>query len=112
MLKKDHRLTKQREIDNVFRRGKGSYNDLIGIKAVRNEQKNSRFVIIIGVKVSKKATQRNKLKRRIAHILKEYLPEFKRSYDVAVVVLPSSKDKQYGDLKKVVHFHLKKLKMI
>jgi ribonuclease P protein component len=112
MLKKDHRLTKQKEVEYVFKKGKSSYNNIIGIKAVKSEQKNSRFVIIVGLKVSKKAVQRNKLKRRVAHILKECLPEFNKKYDVAVVVLPASKDKQYQELRKTIRFHLKRLKII
>jgi ribonuclease P protein component len=112
MFKKNHRLTKQKEVENVFKKGKSSYNNLIGIKAVENEQENSRFVIIVGLKVSKKAVQRNKLKRQIAHILREYLPEFKNNYDVAAVVLPEAKDRPYRELNKTIYFHLKKLRII
>ncbi len=112
MLKKSYRLTKKKEVDNVFKKGKSSYNDIIGVKACKNEQENSRFVVIVGLKVSKKAPERNKLKRRIAHILREYLPELKDNYDMAIVALPPSKDKKYEELKRTIHFHLKRLKTI
>lgn len=112
MLKKSHRLTKQREIDNVFKRSKGSYNDYIGIKAVKNKEVSSRAAIIVSVKVSKKAVVRNKLKRRVAHILKEYIPHFQESYDMVSVILPPAKEVSYAELKSMVEGHLKRLRVI
>lgn len=112
MLKKDHRLTKQKEIDNVFKKGKGSYNDCIGIKAVKNKERFNRIAIIVSLKVSKKAVIRNKLKRRVAHVLKEYIPEFQENYDIVSIVLPPAKEVNYRELKYTVKEHLERLKII
>ena len=112
MLKRSLRLTKQKEIDNVFKSGKGSYNNYIGIKAVKNDRDHSRVAIIVGNKVSKKAVVRNKLKRRLSHIIKEYLPYFSENYDMVAVVLPPATQLDFHQLKKKVHGSFKGLGLL
>lgn len=112
MLNKKNRLTKQKEVEAVFKRGRGSYDGYLGVKIVKNELEISRAAIIIGVKVSKKAVVRNKIKRRIAHIFREELPRFKIACDLVVVVLPPAAGLDFQELKSSIHTHLSKLGVI
>ncbi|MBU4073751.1 ribonuclease P protein component, partial [Patescibacteria group bacterium] len=50
MFAKINRLTKDKDFDNVFQNGKSSYDKIIGVKAAANQQKNSRFGILVSAK--------------------------------------------------------------
>lgn len=111
MLNKRNRLTKQKEVEAVFKKGKGAYNKYLGVKIFKNDLGVNRAAIIIGTKVSKKAVTRNKIKRRIAHILRDEFPDFKASYDMVVVVLPPTVNLDFQELRQYLHTNLSKLKV-
>ncbi len=109
MLNKKNRLTKKKEIDLVFKKGKSGYNKYFGIKIVENRLGSSRVAIIIGLRVSRKAVTRNKVKRRITHILKQEFPDLKSTYDIVVVVLPPTINLNFQELKYSIHSNFSKL---
>lgn len=111
MLKKESRITKKKEFDLIFSQGKGSYNKYLGIKTTKGAQEYCRFGIIVSAKVSKKAVQRNKIKRRIRAILLELLPSIKKN-DYIIITLPPIISCDYQQIKESILFNLKKLKSI
>lgn len=112
MFKKKFRLTRDKEFEKIFKQGKSSYDQFLGIKTVKNELNFNRYGVIVGVKVSKKAVERNKIKRRLREILKKYQEKLQLGYDLAVIVLPKSKQASYEELEKAVFFNLKRLKIL
>lgn len=90
MLPKKNRITKDKEFASIFKRHKQVRNDLFIIRFKKNEFDYPRFAIIISNKVSKKATERNKLKRRISSILFDNLSKFKQNNDILITVLNNS----------------------
>ncbi|MDD4333323.1 MAG: ribonuclease P protein component [Patescibacteria group bacterium] len=112
MFKKDNRLTKDKEFDNVFKTGRSSYDKNIGIKAVINNLGGSRIGILISTKVSKKAVERNKIRRRIREILKLRLNKIKKNCDLVLIVLPAAKEKTYQELEESIDFNLKRLRLV
>jgi len=68
MLVKSHRLVKQKDFEKVFKQGRPYYTKFLGAMILANQLDFNRFGIVISSKVSKKATERNKLKRRIKHM--------------------------------------------
>lgn len=109
MLKKENRLNKQKEFDHVFQNGVSSFDKILGVKAVRNEFSRSRFGVIVSNKVSKKAVDRNRVKRRLREAIRSYLEDMKPGFDVVALALPPSRDKEFSELKDSYYKHLKKL---
>lgn len=111
MLKKENRLTKDKEFQHVFKKGFSCYDKLLGVKAVQNDLKNCRFGIIVSKKVSKSAVKRNKIKRTIRDILKLELCCLKLKYDIVIIVLLDLKNNRYQNFQKSLKIHFKKLKL-
>jgi ribonuclease P protein component len=61
--------------------------------------------------VSKKAVVRNRIKRRIFHVLKDRIFDLDRTYDIVVVVLPPAGDLGFDTLKKSLDENLSKLRV-
>lgn len=112
MFAKNQRITKDKDFNNVFKNGISSYDKVLGVKAVKNNLKINRFGILVSVKVSKKAVDRNLLKRQIREILKTISFSDDSCYDVVVIILPSSSEKNFLELKKSLDYNFKKLKLI
>ncbi|MBU0636641.1 MAG: ribonuclease P protein component [Patescibacteria group bacterium] len=111
MLVKTGRLTKNKEFDKVFKYGRSSYNQNIGVKVILNENLINRLGIIISCKVSKKATDRNKFKRSIKEIFRLIESKLKTGYDILVIALPGVNNKTYQEITEIFDQGLKKLKM-
>ena len=103
MLSKINRLTKDKDFDNVFKSGKSSYDKLIGVKAEQNQTENSRFGILVSAKVSKKAVERNKIKRQIREVIRLQLEQIKSGYDVVIITLPVILGKDYQEIERSVN---------
>ena len=111
MLKPLNRLTKDKDFDNSFKNGRSAYDKIVGIKVVLNNKNDNRFGILISTKISKKAVDRNKIKRQIREIIKTELPLMKTGYDCVVITMPLILGKQYGEIKASVIGHFKKLNL-
>ena len=112
MLAKENRLTKDKEFEKVFKTGRSSYGKLLGIKAVANELPDSRFGILVGIKVSKKAVERNKIKRRIREAIRARLENVKKGFDVVVITLPEILGKDYSEIERELENNLKRLRIV
>ncbi len=111
MFKKENRLTKNKEFDNVWRAGRSSFDKILGVKAIQNNLSSNRFGILVGSKVSKKAVERNKIKRRIREAVKLQLKEIKSGLDIMIVALPESRGKEFLEIKESIENGFKKLKL-
>lgn len=82
MLKKEHRLRRDKEFKRVFKNGKGVFDAACGVKFMKNDLDISRFAVVVGTKVSKSAVNRNRLRRQYREIIKNHLHEIKTGHDV------------------------------
>jgi len=89
MFKKENILTKDKDFDKVFKKGRSNYDNLIGVKILVNDLNVNRVGIVIGKKVSKKAVERNRLKRMIRESIKNELKKIKTYNDILIICLPS-----------------------
>lgn len=96
MLKKVHKLNTS-EFKEVFNFGKTIKNPLFIIKYKKGQKNFARFAVVVSKKISKKAVQRNVLKRRFFAALKELYPIFPVS-DYIFILNLEVKDLQYKDL--------------
>lgn len=112
MITKAQRLTKNKEIELVFKKGKASYDKYLGVKSLTNNLKRNRVAIIVSSKVSKKAIERNKIKRRIRTIFLLILNKIINQNDIVIITLPAIKEINFAAIKKSVIKNFKKLKLI
>ncbi len=86
MLAKINRLAKDQDVKRVFRQGRDFFNPNFTVKYLANAT-SLRFAIVVSIKVFKKATKRNRLKRIIREFLKASLKKFQLG-DYVVVAKP------------------------
>ncbi len=72
----------------------------------------SRFGFGISKKVSKKATIRNKLKRRLRELVKMRLPKVKKGIDGAIIVMPGFEINDFWELEKIINNLFEKTRII
>jgi ribonuclease P protein component len=92
MLPQKHRLKHEKDIKALFGKAKGVFDDVTGIKFRKNDLEISRFAVVIGTKISKKAVVRNRIRRQIRAMIHERLGEIKNGFDVLVLVRPKAID--------------------
>jgi len=88
MLAKENRLKKEKDFERVFKSGRGYKKGFLYIKLVPNGLKSNRYGIAVGKNLSKKAVDRNKIKRRLRRIISQ--TPLVQGFDVVLVVLPGS----------------------
>jgi len=98
MLKRNNRLTKNKEFERLFKSGRAAFGRFIGLKYLPNDSGILRATVIVGKKVSKKAVVRNLIKRRLREIIRQDL-DLAQSFDLAVIVLPEANKADFSQLK-------------
>lgn len=111
MFKKENRLTKKKEFDNVFQNGRSCYSKTLGVRIVDNKLSDSRFGIMVSTKVSKKAIERNLIKRQIREIIKNELENLKTDKDCVIITLPLILGKKYQEIEKDLKYCFKRLSL-
>lgn len=111
MLPIENRLKKKKDFERVFKKGKGFKEDFLFIKVVPNHLKVSKFGFIVGEKVSRKATLRNKTKRRLRELTRIRLSKIKTGFDVALVAIPGLENKSFEEMENLIDRIFKKAKL-
>ena len=83
MLPEKYRLKSKKEIDQLFKNGKAVRNSFLFLKYKENNIENSRFAFSIGLKYSKKAVERNKMKRILREAIRSLIKDVKPGIDGA-----------------------------
>lgn len=110
-----HRLTKKRDIEITLKKGKrrrGKFCHLViwridtGLFPLRGYQPyDLKLAVVVGKKVSKKATIRNKLKRQTREVLKAALKEqqIRPGYFIVCLVQPTATNASFAELKQDIY---------
>ncbi|MBU2472620.1 ribonuclease P protein component [Patescibacteria group bacterium] len=112
MLPRKYKLKKDNDFKKVFNKGKYYQKDFIKIKFLKNDLEINRFGLIIGLKISKKAVQRNKIKRQLEEIIQSELEQIRKGIDIIILVQPEIIEKEYQEIKEVLIGLFKKAKII
>jgi len=110
-LSKKYRLKKRKDFEEVFKKGIYCSGSCISIKLKRNNLNISRFGIVVGSRISKKAVIRNKIKRRISEAIRLNLPQLKKGFDVIILTKPEVVDKKYREIENILMSLFKKAKI-
>ncbi len=98
MLPRKHRLAKVRDFAHLKETGKTRRTRFFTVRYTKTEQKDSRVAVIVSAKVSKKAVERNKLKRRLRNILSKRLRDLPKHTDVAFYAHGSASKATFSDI--------------
>lgn len=109
MLSKINRLTKKKDFQEVFKNGRLITGRLIWLKYKKNNTDFTRAGFIVGLKISKKATERNKIKRRLRSAFRHFLKELS-GYDIIIGAKPEIKEKKLSEIIRALEDLLLKIK--
>jgi|SRR3989344_1680247 len=113
-LPKKFRLKKDKDIKNVFLKGRTVKGSLLFIKFLKNSELQGRVAVLISKKISNKAVVRNLIRRRI-YASFEQNNYFKKiiliggRLDVIIIVLPVIVGKAFKEIKADFDQIIKKL---
>lgn len=109
MIPRRYRLKKDRDFDILFEKGEYVSRELTGVKFLNIEQADIveysdtdlKVAFVVSTKVSKKAVERNRKKRQMREVLKNFLDQnkIKKGYIFAVIARKKILDKDYKDIK-------------
>ncbi len=83
-----HRISKGVDFKRLFARGKRVHLPVLSLVFARHEGNCTRYAVIVGLAVTKRATVRNLLRRRLSEYLRRILPTIALGYDCAFIVRP------------------------
>ena len=112
MLPQVHRLRLEKDIKTLFARGKSVFGSFVGLKFFKNNLPVSRFAVVAGIKVSKSAVVRNRLKRQVRQIVHSKLDSIALGHDVLLFLKPQAVGKTFDELQVQVLLSLKKAKLL
>lgn len=101
---------KRADFTNIFKKGKTAYGRVAFLKFKKNNKGTCRFGVVVGLRVSKKAIIRNKIKRQIKEIVKGYFKNIKPEIDIIIVTKPLIVGERYKYIKEELEKLFKKLK--
>ena len=112
MLSQANRLKKKKDFAMVFKKGKSFKENFLYLKIKKSNLKSSRFGFIVSKKFSKKATIRNKIKRRLSELIRIKLPLIKKGIDGVIIVIPGLEINDFWELEEIINKLFKKANLI
>jgi ribonuclease P protein component len=112
MLARKYKLKKDNDFKRVFKEGKYYKKGFIKIRFLENDLKISRFGFIIGLKISKRATQRNKIKRQLEEIIRCQLKQIKSGFDIVFLPQIEILNKNQKEIRENLNDLLKEVELI
>jgi len=103
MLPKTNRLKKKKDIERVFKSGQGFKEDFLILKVVRSNFKNSRFALVVSQKISKKATLRNKIRRKLSELVRSKIKRVKKGRDLILIAVPGLEEKDFWEIDETIN---------
>lgn len=112
MLAKINRLKKRKDFELIFKKGKKFKEDFLVLKIIKNNLNQSRFGFIVGGKISKKASLRNKIKRRLRELVRKKLKKIKKGFDAILIAKEGLENKDFWELEEIINKLFSKARII
>ncbi|MBU0648137.1 ribonuclease P protein component [Patescibacteria group bacterium] len=85
MLSRQHRLTSKQDFDRITKTGRKVWGQYLIVKYIPSAE-HSKFGFIVSTKISKKATQRNRIKRILRENIRlHFLPKQTKHIEAVVI---------------------------
>jgi len=103
MLPFKNRLTRRKDHEKVQKLGNFISLKNITVKFLENGTRDTRIGIIVGLKYSKKAVERNQVKKEIRGIVQPELKNLKKGLDIVIMARKREEEKTRGiNFKKLI----------
>ena len=112
MLPRKHRLTTDKDVTRVLKKGRAVFTNLLTVKALANEGQGVRTAVIVSTKVHKRAVKRNLIKRRVRELLRTFIPGISANVDMLVMAQPEAVGRSQADLGAALEYCLQKLGLL
>lgn len=87
MLPSTHRLTKRKDFDTLFKRGRVVFGRHVQLRVGKRQSEGpTRFAFVVSAKTEKSAVRRNRVKRQAREIVRAVLPDVKPGFDAAITI--------------------------
>lgn len=107
MLSRVNRLSEKRDFQRVFARGRGATTPLYAVRWNTNTVGCPRFGFVVANTISKKATRRNLIRRRLREAVRKNLASAFPSVDVVIIAKPKLLTTLYRELEPIIVRSLK-----
>lgn len=112
MLPKENRLTKEKEIGQVYQNGQNFHGQFIGLKVLKNKLLISRFCFVVSNKIAPKAVRRNRIKRQLREIIRLKLGRIKPGTDCLIIAKKGVTELEYKQMEEEMIGLLKKARLL
>ena len=104
MLAAKHRIRKKKDFEEIKEKGNLYQRDLFGVVVLKKEKSlDSRFGFVVSTKISKHASQRNRIKRALREAVRHHLYIVEKGYDIIFLpktnILRKSTDEMMREVK-------------
>jgi len=97
MFPKNQRITEKKDFDLIFKKGKALNSPFLTVRILKNNLSMQRFAVLVSKKVSKKAVDRNKIKRILRESVKQKIKLFPAGSDAVLYVHPKFSGLSFND---------------
>ncbi|MCK5475746.1 MAG: ribonuclease P protein component [Candidatus Pacebacteria bacterium] len=102
MLKKELRIRKQKDFENIYSKGVYCSEGFLAVKFIGNKELFSRFGFIVSKKISKKAVERNRIKRILRESIRLSKSQIKKGYDIILITRNGIESRTYREISNTV----------
>lgn len=100
MLPKNHRLVKKNDFKRIAQKARPSHSRYLILKKLPAGENLTKIGFVVSAKISKKATVRNKIRRRASEILRLNLKRIKPGFLIMLVAKNTIINAEYAELEK------------
>jgi len=111
MIAKKFRLHKKKDFDRILKSPYKFYSNNFVLRFTKNKEELSHFAVIVSTKISKKAVERNKLRRRIYEIIRLNISKIKSGYNLMIFVKKGVLNQEYQEIEQELFYIFKKAKL-
>lgn len=111
MLAKKNRFDKKKNFRQVLKEGRNFKEKFLTLKVTQDKTGEIRFGFIVSQRVSKKATIRNKVKRKISELVRLRIKKIRKGIDAILIALPGIEKKEFLEIGEMIDNLFKKAKI-
>lgn len=102
MLARQQRLRRSSDIQSVYQTGRKSFHPLVRLITARSFGKTTRATVVVSLKISKKAVERNRIKRRLRALWRQSKVAPTIPLDCVIIAQPKAKRASYQALQQAL----------
>ncbi len=99
MLPRENRLKKKKEFNFTFKKGSILESNLLEMRIIDRDDENKKIGFVAPVKKFKKATKRNKMKRKMREAAKFFLADLKGGVNIIFMAKKEAGEESVDSLK-------------